>query len=302
VNAAEATALLKEAFAAAVAAAQPTNCLPRCLPRPPRGRTIVVGAGKAAAAMARVLDENWSGALAGAVVTAVGHKLSCPRIEVLQASHPVPDAAGLRAAARMLELVAGLTPDDLVICLLSGGGSALAPLPVPGLTLDEKRRITRDLLLCGATIGEINCVRRHLSQIKGGRLAAACHPARVVTLAISDVPGDDPRDIASGPTVADPTTCTEALEILDRHGASRRSRGTGGGPLRVCQGGRPAAGQGAVPVDRDAPAIACGRRARRGAGRYRSACALGPRGRRSARGGPRVGTARAARCRGGPAV
>ena len=156
----------------------------------------------------------------------------------------------------MLELVAGLTPDDLVICLLSGGGSALAPLPVPGLTLDEKRRITRDLLLCGATIGEINCVRRHLSQIKGGRLAAACHPARVVTLAISDVPGDDPRDIASGPTVADPTTCAEALEILDRHGIAvprRRSRGAGGGPLRVRQAGRPAAGQGAVPVDRDAP-------------------------------------------------
>ena len=217
-NAGEATALLKAAFSAAVAAAQPANCLPHHLPPVPRGRTIVIGAGKAAAAMALALDENWRGELAGAVVTAAGHELHCPRLEVLRAGHPVPDAAGLRAAARMLELVADLTPDDLVICLLSGGGSALAPFPVPGLTLDEKRRITRDLLRCGASIREINCVRRHLSQIKGGRLAAACHPAEVVTLAISDVPGDDPTDIASGPTVADPTTCAEALGILDRYG------------------------------------------------------------------------------------
>jgi dihydroxy-acid dehydratase len=217
VKADDAATLLKAAFEAALTAAQPALCVPRSLPRAPEGRTIVVGAGKAAAAMARAVDENWRGELTGAVVTAVGHEVHCPRLEVLQASHPVPDSSGLRAATRLLELVAGLTPDDLVICLLSGGGSALAPLPVPGLMLDEKRRITRDLLACGATIGEINCVRRHLSQIKGGRLAAACHPARVVTLAISDVPGDAPGDIASGPTVADPTTCAEALEILDRH-------------------------------------------------------------------------------------
>jgi len=209
--------LLRAAFHAAVAAAQPAACVPRFLPAPPRGRTIVVGAGKAAAAMALAVDENWPGELAGLVVTAGGHDLHCPRIEVLQASHPVPDSAGMRAAGRILQIVAGLTPDDLVICLLSGGGSALSPLPVPGLLLQEKRRITRELLRCGATIAEINCVRRHLSRIKGGRLAAACHPARLVTLAISDVPGDDPRDIASGPTVADPTTCADALRVLDRH-------------------------------------------------------------------------------------
>jgi hydroxypyruvate reductase len=214
----DAAALLKAAFHAAVAAAQPAACVPRFLPAPPRGRTIIVGAGKAAAAMALAVDENWPGELAGLVVTAVGHELHCPRIEVLQASHPVPDCAGMRAAGRIMETVAALTPEDLVICLLSGGGSALAPLPVPGLTLDEKRRITRELLGCGATITEVNCVRRHLSRIKGGRLAAACHPARLVTLAISDVPGDDPRDIASGPTVADPTTCEDALQVLDRYG------------------------------------------------------------------------------------
>ena len=219
-NAQDACGLLRAAFDAAVAAAQPATCVPRFLPEPPRGRTIVVGAGKAAAAMARAIDEHWPGDLEGLVVTAVGHGDRCPRIEVLQASHPVPDSAGLRAAGRMLELVATLTPDDLVICLLSGGGSALAPLPVPGLTLDTKRRITSELLRCGATIAEINCVRRHLSRIKGGRLAAACHPARLVTLAISDVPGDDPRDIASGPTVADPTTCADALAVLDRHAIS----------------------------------------------------------------------------------
>jgi len=181
VNADEAATLLKAAFDAAVAAAQPSICVPRCLPLPPRGRTIVVGAGKAAAAMARALDENWSGELAGAVVTAAGHEVRCPRLEVLQASHPVPDSAGLRAAARMLELVVGLAPDDLVICLFSGGGSALAPLPVPGLTLDEKRRITRDLLACGATIGEIVRIARSMFELatritphaaaSGGRLS-----------------------------------------------------------------------------------------------------------------------------------
>ncbi len=185
--------------------------------RPPRGRTIVVGAGKAAAAMALALDRNWVGDLSGLVVTAQGHGVRCPRIEVIEASHPVPAETAQRAAEQTLRRVRGLGADDLVICLLSGGGSALLPLPAPGLTLDEKQSITRQLLRSGATIGEFNCVRRHLSRIKGGRLAAACHPARVVTLAISDVPGDDPADIASGPTVADPTTCADALAVLDKY-------------------------------------------------------------------------------------
>jgi glycerate-2-kinase len=209
--------LLRDAFAAAVESAQPSTCIPRFLPDPPRGRTIVVGAGKAAAAMALALDRSWAGDLAGMVVTAQGHALQCPRVEVLEASHPVPAEAAQRAAEQTLRRVSGLCTDDLVICLLSGGGSALLPLPAPGLTLGEKQAITRQLLRSGAAIGEFNCVRRHLSRIKGGRLAAACHPARVVTLAISDVPGDDPGDIASGPTVADPTTCADALAVLDKY-------------------------------------------------------------------------------------
>jgi hydroxypyruvate reductase len=209
--------LLRAAFEAAIDAAQPATCVPRFLPEPPGGRTIVVGAGKAAAAMALALDRNWVGDVSGLVVTAQGHAVQCPRIEVLEASHPVPAATAQRAAEQTLRRVSGLGADDLVICLLSGGGSALLPLPAHGLTLDEKQAITRQLLRSGATIGEFNCVRRHLSRIKGGRLAAACHPARVVTLAISDVPGDDPADIASGPTVADPTTCENALAVLDRY-------------------------------------------------------------------------------------
>jgi hydroxypyruvate reductase len=209
--------LLRAAFEAAIGAAQPANCVPRFVPDPPRGHTIVVGAGKAAAAMAQALDRNWAGDLSGLVVTAQGHAVQCPRVEVLEASHPVPAATAQRAAEQMLHSVRGLGADDLVLCLLSGGGSALLPLPAHGLTLDEKQAITRQLLRSGATIGEFNCVRRHLSRIKGGRLAAACHPARVVTLAISDVPGDDPADIASGPTVADPTTCGDALAVLDKY-------------------------------------------------------------------------------------
>jgi hydroxypyruvate reductase len=211
-------ALLVKSFRAAVEAASPAARVPAFLPDPPLGRTIVVGAGKASAAMAQAFERRWSGELSGLVVTAAGHAVSCERIEVVESSHPVPGDDGLRVAGRLLERVSGLGPDDLVVCLLSGGGSALLPLPAPGLSLDEKQSITRTLLRAGATIGEINCVRRHLSRIKGGRLAAACHPARVVTLAISDVPGDDPVDIASGPSVADPTTCADALAVLERYG------------------------------------------------------------------------------------
>ena len=211
-------ALLLEAFRAAVAAASPSVRVPEFLPDPPPGRTIVVGAGKASASMAQEFERHWTGGLSGLVVTATGHAVPCERIEVVESSHPVPGEEGRLAAERMLELVSGLGQDDLVVCLLSGGGSALLPLPQPGLTLQEKQSITRTLLRSGATIAQINCVRRHLSRIKGGRLAAACAPARVVSLAISDVPGDDPRDIASGPTVADPTTCDDALAMLERFG------------------------------------------------------------------------------------
>jgi hydroxypyruvate reductase len=210
-------ALLRALFDAAVEAARPESCVPRYLPVPAAGRTIVIGAGKAAAAMALAVDRHWKGDLSGAVVTARGHALQCPRIEVLEAAHPLPVDAGVRAAEGMLRRVRGLSPQDLVICLISGGGSALMPLPAIGLTIEQKQDLTRKLLLSGATIREINCVRRHLSRIKGGRLGAACHPAKVVTLAISDVPGDDPVDIASGPTVADPTTCAQALEVLGRY-------------------------------------------------------------------------------------
>ncbi|BAK75101.1 hydroxypyruvate reductase [Pseudogulbenkiania sp. NH8B] len=210
--------LLAKMFAAAVNAAQPEHCLPPFLPEPPRGRTIVIGAGKASAAMARALERHWPGELTGLVVTRYGYAVPCQRIEIVEAAHPVPDAAGLAAAGRLLDTVRGLTPDDLVICLISGGGSSLLPLPGHGVSLEDKQAINRALLTSGATIAEMNCVRRHLSAIKGGRLAAACHPARVVNLLISDVPGDNPMDIASGPTVADPTTCADALEIVRRYG------------------------------------------------------------------------------------
>jgi len=178
----------------------------------------VIGAGKASAAMARAVEEHWPGPLTGLVATRYGHAVACRQIEVLEAAHPVPDDAGLRAAGRMLEAVKNLNEDDLVLCLISGGGSALLPLPAPGLALADKQALNRMLLRSGATISEVNCVRRHLSAIKGGRLAAACHPARVVSLLISDVPGDRSIDIASGPTVADPTTCADALEIVGRYG------------------------------------------------------------------------------------
>ncbi|MDE2047256.1 MAG: glycerate kinase [Betaproteobacteria bacterium] len=218
-------ALLRSLFDAAVAEAQPAHTLHRYLPAPPKGRTLVLGAGKAGGAMAAALDALWpaDAPLSGLVVTRYGHvppalRAQPGRIEVVEAAHPVPDAAGLRAAERIMALTRGLTADDLVIALISGGGSALLTLPAAGLTLQDKQAINRALLLSGATIGEMNCVRKHLSAIKGGRLAAACAPARVVTLVISDVPGDDPAIIASGPTVPDATTCADALAILARYG------------------------------------------------------------------------------------
>jgi glycerate 2-kinase len=213
-------ALLRRMFDAAIAAAQPALVLPPQLPDPAsvRGRLIVIGAGKASAAMAQAVERHWAGELSGYVVTRYGYAVPCERIQIVEAAHPVPDAAGLAAAQHMLQVVRGLTPDDLVLCLISGGGSSLLPLPLPGLTLDDKQAINRALLASGATISEMNCVRRHLSAIKGGRLAAACHPARVLTLLISDVPGDRPIDIASGPTVPDPTTCADALAIVRRFG------------------------------------------------------------------------------------
>ena len=213
----DARALLRRMLNAAVAAAQPALCLPPHLPPAPQGRLVVIGAGKASAAMAKAVEDHWRGPLTGLVVTRYGYAVPCRRIEIVEAAHPVPDAAGETAARRMLDLVRGLTADDLVLCLISGGGSSLLPLALPGITLADKQALNRALLASGATISEMNSVRRHLSAIKGGRLAAACSPARVLNLLLSDVPGDDPIDIASGPTVPDPTTCAGALEILDRY-------------------------------------------------------------------------------------
>jgi len=213
----EPRALLRRMFDAAIAAAQPALCVPPHLPPPPRGRLVVIGAGKASAAMARAVEDHWDGPLTGLVITRYGYAVDCPRIEIAEAAHPVPDAAGIAATQRMLRMVSGLTEDDLVLCLMSGGGSALLSAPIDGVSAEDKQAINRALLRSGATITEMNCLRRHLSAIKGGRLAAACHPARVLTLMISDVPGDDPIDIASGPTVADPTTCADALAIADRY-------------------------------------------------------------------------------------
>lgn len=210
-------AFLRELFAAALAAAAPATTLPAFLPAPPRGRTVLVGAGKAAAAMARAVETNWPGELSGLVVTRYGYATPCERIEVVEAAHPVPDEAGVAAAERLLDQVRGLSADDLVICLISGGGSALLALPAEGIPLAEKQAINRALLRSGAPIADINVVRKHLSAIKGGRLVLACAPARVVTLAISDVPGDDPATIASGPTCPDPSTAAEALAVLKRY-------------------------------------------------------------------------------------
>ena len=212
--------LLRRMFDAAVAAAQPELCVPAHLPAPPKGRTIVVGAGKASAAMARALEQHWQAPLEGLVVTRYGHGVPCEHIDIVEAAHPVPDAAGRDAAQRILDLVADLTADDLVIALISGGGSSLLTLPAPGLTLADKQAVNAALLKSGAPIEAMNCVRKHLSAIKGGRLARAAAPARLEALIISDVPGDDPAIIASGPTVPDPTTFADARAVIERYGVS----------------------------------------------------------------------------------
>ncbi len=217
-------AFLMHLFEAAVRRAMPLHNTAAHLPKPPKGRTVVIGAGKAAGSMAQAIEAHWpaQAPLTGVVVTRYHHTPPRPaglpaRIEVLEAAHPVPDEAGLAASQRILSLVKGLTADDLVLCLISGGGSALLTLPAQGLSLAQKQQINKALLSSGATISEMNCVRKHLSRIKGARLAAACAPARVVTLSISDVPGDDPSVIASGPTVPDASTCADALAILSRY-------------------------------------------------------------------------------------
>lgn len=235
--------LMRAMFEAAIASAQPALCVPPHLPRPDEvsGRLVVIGAGKASAAMARAVEDHWPGRLTGLVVTRYGYAVPCERIEIVQAAHPVPDAAGLAAARRMLALAESLTADDVVLCLISGGGSALLPLPLPGLTLQDKQAVNRALLASGASIGEMNTVRRHLSAIKGGRLAAACHPARVITLLLSDVPGDAPRDIASGPTVGDASTCADALAIVRRYGIAL--------PAQVRQVLESGAGESVKPAD-----------------------------------------------------
>ena len=219
--------MLRHLFDVAVQRALPLHNTAAHLPTPPdpaKGRTLVLGAGKAGGAMAQAVEALWpaDAPLSGLVVTRYGHTPPRPaglpeRIEVVEAAHPVPDAAGLLAAERILELTKGLTDDDLVLCLISGGGSSLLTLPADGISLQLKQDINRQLLASGANIAEMNCLRKHLSRIKGGRLAAACAPARVVTLTISDVPGDDPSIIASGPTVPDVSTCADALAILKRY-------------------------------------------------------------------------------------
>lgn len=210
-------ATLRQIFDAAVAACHPSRVVAGALPQRPDGRIVVVGAGKASAAMAAAAEDAWGTGLTGAVVTRYGHGASTRGVEVIEAQHPLPDAAGMNAAQRALDLVTGLSDRDVVLALLSGGGSALWSAPIGTLSLDEKRAVTRALVLSGASIGEINCVRKHLSRIKGGRLAAAAFPARVVTLAISDVASDDASVIASGPTVGDSSTSQDAIAVLARY-------------------------------------------------------------------------------------
>ncbi len=209
--------VLRTLFEAGVRAADPAAIVAQPLPERPRGRTVVIGAGKASAAMARAFDAAWDGPLEGLVVTRYGHAAACPRVETVEAAHPTPDEAGFDAARRILDIVAGLGPDDLVVALISGGGSALLTVPAPGLSLADKQEVNRALLRSGADIREMNIIRRHLSAVKGGRLAAAAAPARVISLLISDVPGDDPSAVASGPTVADPSTLEDARAIVRRY-------------------------------------------------------------------------------------
>lgn len=209
---------LNRIFMAAVASADPAKVLQHHLPYPPKGRCVVVGAGKASAAMAAALDKAWADVnLSGIVVTRYGHAVPAGRIEIIEASHPVPDDMSAEAARRILAAVEGLTADDMVIALISGGGSALMVAPAEGMTLADKMAVNRALLASGVTISEMNAVRKHLSRIKGGRLALAAKPARVVSLLISDVPGDDPSEIASGPTVADPSDINNVREIVSRY-------------------------------------------------------------------------------------
>ena len=219
---------MRRLFDAAIAAADPLLCVAPHLPPRPKGRTIVVGAGKASAAMAQAVERAWDGKLEGLVVTRDGYGATCERIEIVEASHPVPDARGRDAAARILKKVQGLTKDDLVLCLVSGGASALLALPADGIALEDKQAVNRALLRCGATISEMNCLRKHLSAIKGGRLARAAQPAQLVTLLVSDVPGDSPAVIGSGPTVPDPTSYDDARAIVAKYGidvpASVRAR------------------------------------------------------------------------------
>jgi len=210
--------LLLGSFKAALAAADPLQIVPSHLPKPPKGRTLVVGAGKAAASMASAVEKRWpkNKPLSGLVITRYGHGLPTKRIKVIEAGHPIPDASGEAAAKEIFEEVKKLTPDDLLLALISGGGSSLLSLPVAGLEMADLKAVTKELLLCGATIQEINTVRKHLSAIQGGRMAAACK-APVLALVISDVTGDDPTHIASGPCAPDPTTYDDALAIIARY-------------------------------------------------------------------------------------
>jgi glycerate 2-kinase len=216
---ADARALLRDLFDAALAAARPATCLAPYIEKlqPPKGRTVIIGAGKASAAMARAVEERWHHPIEGLVVTRYGYGESCKRVEIVEAAHPVPDEKGRAAAGRLLETVKGLSPDDLVLCLISGGASSLITLPAPGICLPDLQEMNRALLRSGAHIGDMNTVRKHLSAINGGRLAVAAQPARVLSWLISDVPNDDPGVIGSGPTVADPTTFADALAALAKY-------------------------------------------------------------------------------------
>ena len=207
---------MRNLFDAAVAAADPMRVVPPNLPDPPTGRTVVIAAGKAAAAMARAVEDHWDGPISGIAVTRYGHGVNCDFVDVVEADHPMPDSAGQDAAMRARDLAAGLTEDDLALFLISGGGSALLAAPADGITLADKQAVTRALLAGGAPISDINSVRKHLSAVKGGRLAALAAPARVATLIISDVPGDDPATVASGPSIADPTTLEDARAVLEK--------------------------------------------------------------------------------------